>query len=216
LHSCLEHHVGAYFKQVLEPKALTHHTSTGGRLLRDTEIQEAAVEITSQVMGELGGWIESTDATRTSAGDILDQQKTQLAKLAGGWLTSKFAGLLAEAGKNPQSANISAENFAEFLHLLYTQKINSANGQKLLALMLETGLDPSHLMEEHDLGQSMDDDALKTMIRRLIEENPDQVAQIKAGKISVIKWFVGGVMKATEGKANPAQAETIVKRELGM
>ena len=55
LHSCLEHHVGAYFKQVLELKALTHHTSTGGRLLRDTEIQEAAVEITSQVMGELGG-----------------------------------------------------------------------------------------------------------------------------------------------------------------
>ena len=54
--SCLEHHVSAYFSQVLEPTALSHHSvQRGGRLMADGEIQEAAIDITSQVMNELGG-----------------------------------------------------------------------------------------------------------------------------------------------------------------
>ena len=81
--------------------------------------------------------------------------------------------------------------------------------------MLETGADPSHLMEEHNLGQNMDEGALKATVARIVSQNPDQVAQVKAGKIGVIKWFVGAVMKATEGKANPATAEDLIKKEIG-
>ena len=55
MHSCLEHHVGAYFRQVLEPNALAHHSGQkSGRLLTDKEMENAAIEITSQVMRELG------------------------------------------------------------------------------------------------------------------------------------------------------------------
>jgi len=168
------------------------------------------------VMGELGSWLADVDSSKDSAGEILAENKKKLAKLAGGWLTSKLAGLMAERNQIISDIEIDPENFAEFLTLIHQGKINSSNAQKLLAMMLETGADPSHLMEEHDLGQNLDEGALKATVKRLIEENPDQVAQIKAGKLGVIKWFVGAVMKATEGKANPAQAEEEVRKEIGV
>lgn len=172
-------------------------------------------EYAENVMGELGGWLEATDPTGTSGGELLDDRKKKFAKLAGGWLTSKLAGLLAEKNMAIRDLTLDAENFAEFLHLLDAGEINSSNAQKLLALMVETGQDPSHLMEEHNLGQNMPDHELLEIVKRIVSQNPDQAAQVKAGKAGVIKWFVGAVMKATEGKANPAKAEEMAKKEIG-
>jgi aspartyl-tRNA(Asn)/glutamyl-tRNA(Gln) amidotransferase subunit B len=177
---------------------------------------EGWADYAENVMGELGGWLESTDDSGRSGNEIMNDQKTKYAKLAGGWLTSKLAGLLASKNMSIKDVKITPEDFAEFLHLIDAGEINSANAQKLLALMVETGTDPSHLMEDHDLGQSMGDAELVQAVKRVIEQNPDQVAQVKAGKLGVIKWFVGGVMKATEGKANPVAVEEAVKRELGL
>jgi aspartyl-tRNA(Asn)/glutamyl-tRNA(Gln) amidotransferase subunit B len=177
---------------------------------------EGWADYAEHVMGELGAWMESTDTSDASGGELLNDHKKKLAKLAGGWLTSKLAGLMTERNLTIKDLNITAENFAEFLHLLDTGELGSSNAQKLLALMLDTGADPSHLMEEHDLGQNMDAGALEEIVKRLVAENPDKVEQIKAGKIAVLKWFVGGIMKATEGKANPTQAEELVKKEIGM
>jgi aspartyl-tRNA(Asn)/glutamyl-tRNA(Gln) amidotransferase subunit B len=173
-------------------------------------------DFAENVMSELGGWMEATDLTDKSGADLLAMKKKKLAKLAGGWLTSKLAGLLAEKNLTIDTCNITPENFAEFLHLLDTGTIGSANAQKLLALMVETGADPSQLMETHDLGQTSDPKLIEETVRRIIEQNPDQVAQAKAGKANVIMWFVGGVMKATEGKANPEQAKEEVKKQLGI
>ncbi len=169
------------------------------------------------VMSELGGWLEATDPTDKSGGELLDERKKKFAKLAGGWLTSKLAGFLGESRLQTAENKwrIDPEDFAEFLHLIDAGEINSANAQKLLALMVETGQDPSHLMEEHNLGQNMPDHELEEIVKRIISQNPDQAAQVKAGKLGVIKWFVGAVMKATEGKANPTKAEDMAKKEIG-
>lgn len=166
------------------------------------------------VMGELGGWLEATDASAKSGGEILAQNKKKLAKLAGGWLTSKLAGILTDKNIPIAEFKVDPENFAEFLKLIYGGEINSSNAMKLLEIMVETGGDPSHIMEEHDLGQNMDEGALLETIKRIVEQNPEQVAQVKAGKVAVLKWFVGAVMKATEGKANPTKVEDEVKRLL--
>ncbi|MFA4955257.1 MAG: Asp-tRNA(Asn)/Glu-tRNA(Gln) amidotransferase subunit GatB [Patescibacteria group bacterium] len=168
------------------------------------------------VMGELGGWLEASDDKIKAGGMLMDENKKKLAKLAGGWLTSKLAGLLADKNIPMAQLKIDPENFAEFLKLIYSGEINSSNAMKLLEIMLETGGDPSQIMEERDLGQNMDEGALLETVKRIVEQNPDQVAQVKAGKLGVIKWFVGAVMKATEGKANPAQAEEMVKKEIGV
>lgn len=106
---------------------------------------------------------------------------------------------------------ITPEDFAEFLKMLLNGDVNSANGQKLLSLMIETGTDPSHLLEEHHLGQNMDEEELRKTVQRHIDENPKQVEDFKNGKEAVLMWFVGGVMKATEGRANPEKVKALVK-----
>ena len=172
-------------------------------------------EYVEHIFGELGAWLETTDASNTSGGELLNEKKKKFAKLVGGWLSTKLAGLLSQKNLTLKDIKIEAEDFAEFLHLIEAGEINSSNAMKLLELMVDTGTDPSHLMEEHNLGQNMDATELETIVQRLIEQNPDQVAQVKAGKVGVLKWFVGGVMKATEGRANPTTTEELVKKLIG-
>ncbi len=177
-------------------------------------LDEAWQNYAEEVMGELGAWLESTDPKLKSGGDILIARKAELAKLASGWLTSKLAGLLAERGLTISQANITPENFAEFLTLIDSKVINSTNGQKLLQLMMDSGGDPSDLMETHNLGQNLKGNELSDVVKRNLEANPEKVADIKAGKIQIIKWFVGIVMRETEGRANPIQAEEEIRRQL--
>ena len=165
------------------------------------------------VMGELANWIEATDKRKDVSGsEALAAKRSTYAKLVGGWLTSKLAGLLTAQHKTLTEANVTAENFAEFIHLIDTGAINSANAQKLLALMVETGTDPSHLLEEHNLGQMTDTKALEEIIERVLAQHPDQTAQAREGQEKIIKWLVGAVMKASEGKANPQTAEELIKK----
>jgi aspartyl-tRNA(Asn)/glutamyl-tRNA(Gln) amidotransferase subunit B len=167
------------------------------------------------VMGELANWIEATDKRNDVSGsEALAAKRGTYAKLVGGWLTSKLAGLLTAQNKSLAEANITAENFAEFVHLIDNGTVNSANAQKLLALMVETGTDPSHLLEEHNLGQSSDPQLIKETVERMIEQHPDQAAQIKAGKTNLIMWFVGSIMKATEGRMNPEDVKQEITRQL--
>jgi aspartyl-tRNA(Asn)/glutamyl-tRNA(Gln) amidotransferase subunit B len=161
--------------------------------------------------------MEATDkSNEDSAGELLAENKRKIAKLVGGWLTSKLTALMTAKNIERPQDKVTAENMAEFLHLVNKGVVNSSNAQKLLELMLDTGADPSHLLEEHNLGQKNDPKELEETVRRIIELNPDQVEQVKAGKVTVIKWFVGCVMKASEGRANPESAETEIKKQLGI
>ncbi|MBP7134587.1 Asp-tRNA(Asn)/Glu-tRNA(Gln) amidotransferase subunit GatB [Patescibacteria group bacterium] len=174
-------------------------------------------EYAEAVFGELGGWMESTDGVQThSGGELLEAEKPLIAKLIGTWMSNKLAGLLNERGIDHPRQKITAENLAEFFHLLRTNVITSASGLKLLGLMIDTGSDPSHLLEEHNLGQQNDSTELSATVARIIEQNPDQVAQIRAGKLPLVMWFVGCVMKASEGRANPAAAEKEIRTQLGL
>lgn len=179
-------------------------------------MDQAWQDYAEQVMGELGAWLESSDKEKVSAGDILTSRKTELAKLTSGWLTSKLAGMLIERNIGIKEANITPENFAEFLTLIDSKVINSTNGQKLLQLMMDTGGDPSDLMETHNLGQNLNDGELAATVQRILDANPEKVTEIKNGKLQMVKWFVGLIMRETEGRANPQQAETEIKKLLGL
>jgi aspartyl-tRNA(Asn)/glutamyl-tRNA(Gln) amidotransferase subunit B len=176
---------------------------------------EGWMEFAEHVMDELASWIESSDDSAQSGGEIIEKNKVIFARLVGGWLTNKLAGLLAQQGKTLGQIRLDAENMAELIHLIQTEKINSANAQKLLALMIETGGDPSQLMETHQLAQDTSEEAASALITHLIEQNPDQAAQVRAGKLPVLKWFVGQAMKASQGRLNPTQAESLLKKHLG-
>jgi aspartyl-tRNA(Asn)/glutamyl-tRNA(Gln) amidotransferase subunit B len=167
-----------------------------------------------QTMGELGGWLEARDTSGASGGELLEARRADTAKLLSNWLLNKLAGLLAERGIDLADAKIHAENMAEFLQIVSEGTLNSTNAQKLLALMLETGADPSHLLEEHSLGQMSDKGAIEQTVRDVIAANPAQAEQVRSGKEAVLKWFVGQVMKATEGRIDPKSAEEMLRKEL--
>jgi len=178
---------------------------------------EGWADFAEQTLGELGGWFEASDNRNDmSGGDHLIAHKAKYAKLVSGWLGSKLAGILAAKNTSIKNIHVTPENFAEFLYLIGSEKINSANAQKLLLLMVETSADPSHIMEEHQLGQMNDPASLNKLVTEILAQNPEQVEQIKNGKLPLIKWFVGVIMKSTEGRTNPEAAEAEIKKQLGV
>ncbi|MCX6778798.1 MAG: Asp-tRNA(Asn)/Glu-tRNA(Gln) amidotransferase subunit GatB, partial [Candidatus Magasanikbacteria bacterium] len=104
--------------------------------------------------------------------------------------------------------------FAEFISLIYTNKINSTNAQLLLAKMLEAGGNPSIIMEEGELGQVKDKNLIEDAVANVIKMNPDQVAQYQAGKNTVIQFLIGKVMKETKGQSDPQTVKEILEKML--
>jgi len=165
------------------------------------------------VMTELQEWIDSLPETKSE--DSIYKKK-ELAKLAGGWLTTKLAGAMAERKIDIRILKLSAENFAELITLIYAKKVNSTNAQKILGEMLDanTDIDPTHIMEEKGYGQVSDENKLEEVILEVIKNYPAQVEQFKFGKDPIIKFLLGMVMKATEGSADPIVAEKILREKM--
>jgi aspartyl-tRNA(Asn)/glutamyl-tRNA(Gln) amidotransferase subunit B len=174
------------------------------------------VSFLEETMSELGSWLEASDTSGKDGATLLTEKRTRLAKLAGSWMTNKLSGLLAERGIATPHGLIDPENMAEFLLLIDQGKVTGANGLKLLALMIDTKADPSNLVEAHSLAQVQDSAFLEKIVSDVIAHNPDQTAQVRGGKFTVLKWFVGQVMKASAGKTNPASAEEELKKQLGV
>ena len=109
---------------------------------------------------------------------------------------------------------ITPENFAEFITLIYQNKISGPTALKILEEMMAAGGDPSQIMETKNLGQISDADELEKIIDMLLAEHPDEAAEYKKGKVALLQFFIGQVMKKTQGKANPKIAEEIIKKKL--
>ena len=146
------------------------------------------------------------------------EHEEKLVKLAANYLITELAKLLYERGtglEEMEHIKITPENFAEFIARIYHQEISSSGAQVLLKEMLETGEDPSVIMEKKDLAQVSDISELEIAAKEVIVENPKPVGDYKKGKKESLQFLVGLVMKKTRGKANPQMAKEILERELG-
>lgn len=170
---------------------------------------------TEKVFSECWDWLHSLPEidTEGTEEEIMKKNGAKLGRLVGGWLTSKLMGLMAENKIDIRLLKITPENFAEFISLVFTNKINSTNAQLLLNEMIQAGEDPSQIMEEKKLGQVDDVDYLSKAIETVIRLNPDQVNQYKNGKLPVIQYMVGKVMKETEGKADPQAVKKLLEEK---
>lgn len=104
----------------------------------------------------------------------------------------------------------ATEHLAEFVNLLVDGKINSKQGKEILELMFQSGRSPKQIAAELNLEQVTDRSAIEELVSRVIAENSQSVADYKAGKDRALGYIVGQVMKASQGKANPALAKEIV------
>ena len=169
-------------------------------------------EFTDDVMSELNEWLDTLEESKNKAENV----PQKIARLAGGWITTKLLGLLANQNKTISDINFSAENFAELIALIYNNRVNSTNAQKILEEMVnsEVDLDPTHIMEDKGYGQVSDENQLSKIIDEVITNYPNQVAQFKAGKEPILQFLKGMVMKATEGSADPTVAEKLLREKL--
>ena len=183
------------------------------KLLTDNK---AWADFAEPVMSEVINWLYDLPEVKGESDDIKEGRKQKIARLSGGWMTSKLMGMLSEKNIDITNVPFSAENFAELIALVYTERVNSTNAQKILAEMLEAkeNKDPTHIMEEKGYGQVRDEGAIEKLVEDVIGNFPEQVQQFKDGKDPVIKFLVGMVMKASEGSADPKMVEDTLRDKL--
>jgi aspartyl-tRNA(Asn)/glutamyl-tRNA(Gln) amidotransferase subunit B len=172
----------------------------------------ALTNFTEQALSELGAWLQ---AKPDISPEQMPEARAKLTKTFSGWLLSKLMGLLEERKIDIRTMKLSPENFAEFVSLIADNKLTGPKGLEVLGKMLDDGADPSHVMEE--LGATRMDDmaALELIVKTVIEENPKEVERYKAGESKLVQFFVGQVMKASKGNADPSQTAQAIKNILG-
>jgi aspartyl-tRNA(Asn)/glutamyl-tRNA(Gln) amidotransferase subunit B len=136
------------------------------------------------------------------------------AKLAANWILSELMFLLNESNKGIAQSPVSAGNLAELLGLIQKGSISGKMGKDILAAMFASGKSANEVMAEKGLEQINDTEKIAAVVREIMAANPKQVEQYRSGKTATLGWFVGQVMKATRGQANPPLVQEILKKEL--
>ena len=118
--------------------------------------------------------------------------------------------LLNALGKTADELVLKPENLAEIIRMVDEGKINASTGKSLLKKVEETGNFPARIVEEEGLGLIADSDALRSQIESVLAGAPEEVANFRGGKESLLGWFVGQVMRSSGGKADPKRTREIL------
>jgi len=138
------------------------------------------------------------------------------AKGVANWLMNDILRLLNERGLTATdiAPTLTPAHLAQLIQLVESKTINRVTGTQLLPKIIETGRSPKDLVEAEGLAQISGDDAIRALAQQVIAENADQVEAYRK-KPSLLKWFVGQVMRKSQGKANAQVAEQILSELLG-
>jgi aspartyl-tRNA(Asn)/glutamyl-tRNA(Gln) amidotransferase subunit B len=138
------------------------------------------------------------------------------ARAAVTWLTSELQGRLNKAGLEIQNSPVSAGTLGQVIARIEDGTISGKGAKELLDHMMEhEERDVDGLIEKLGLKQLSDDSAILEMIDRVLAANSDKVEEYKAGKEKLLGFFVGQVMKASKGTANPGKVNQLLKERLG-
>jgi aspartyl-tRNA(Asn)/glutamyl-tRNA(Gln) amidotransferase subunit B len=130
------------------------------------------------------------------------------------WLAIELLGRLNKAGINIEKSPVSPEKLALIAIREKEAVISGAGGKKVLDLLMEEDIEVDVAIEKLGLKQISDESAIEKMVDEVLAANEDKVAEYKAGKEKLFGFFVGQVMKASRGKANPQIVNKILKSKL--
>ncbi len=142
------------------------------------------------------------------------KSEAEVGKQASNWLISDLFGGLNRLGKSVEDSPISPAQGAELLGLIADGTLSGRLAKEVFEVMLETGDDPSKIVDERGLKQTSDTGAIEAVIAEIMAANVDKVAEYRGGKDKLFGFFVGQTMKATGGKANPAVVNELLKKAL--
>ena len=136
------------------------------------------------------------------------------AKLLSNIMIGDISSLLNKENIEIADSKLSTKNVSELVNLVTEGVISGKIAKTVLEETWDSGLSPIEIVESSGLKQIDDDDEIERIIDQIISEHPDQVSAYKGGKDKLFGFFVGQIMKATQGKANPASANKILKDKL--
>ena len=136
------------------------------------------------------------------------------AKQAANWVTSELMGQLNRAGIALVDSPVKAEALGGLLDLIADRTISNNIAKDVLNDMFASGKDAAAIVEEKGLKQVSDTGALEAAVDKVMAENPDSVAEYRGGNQKLIGWFMGQIMKASGGKANPQMVNELLRKKL--
>src|SRR5947209_6281278 len=137
------------------------------------------------------------------------------AKTAANWIQTDLLRRLNDAGKEISESPVAPAALADLLKLVESGQITAASGKKVFAKMFETGQPAQAIIAAEGVSQISDAGEIERLCREVIAANPENVAKYRAGNEGVFKFFVGQVIRATRGQANPQLVNDTLKRLLG-
>ncbi len=172
------------------------------RFVSDYELSEAdASSLTSE--RATADYFEATLAQQSFA-----------PRLAATWVVGELFSRLNKDDLSLEQSPVKPAALAELLCRIHDKTISGKIAKTVLDAMWESGDAADKIIEEKGLQQITDTGAIEAMIDQVIADNPDQLAEYRAGKTKLISYFIGAVMKASKGKANPAELNKVLKQKL--
>jgi aspartyl-tRNA(Asn)/glutamyl-tRNA(Gln) amidotransferase subunit B len=136
-------------------------------------------------------------------------------KLVANWLLTELFGALNRAGRDLALSPITPDRLGRLVDLIQDGTISGRIAKDVFSEMFETGAEPAAIVEAKGLKQISDVGAIERIAADIIAANPDQVEKLR-GNPKVFGWFVGQVMKATQGQANPQLVNQVLREKLGV
>ncbi len=169
-------------------------------------------------------FISEYGVTESDAGILVAEQETAKyfeevalgrdAKLAANWVIHELFGVLNKVGKGISDSPIVADKLGNLVDLISNNVISSRIAKDVFEEMVVKGKDPGVIVEEKGLKQITDADEIKIAVNNVIVDNADQVKKFREGNQKLVGWFVGQVMKKTQGKANPQMVNELLLEKL--
>jgi len=136
-------------------------------------------------------------------------------KLAANWVINELFGRLNREGHGIEESPIDPGQLGGLLDLIASGEISGKIAKDVFEILWTEGGDPATIVETRGLRQVTDTGAIEAAVAEVVAANPEKAAQALA-KPALAGWFVGQVMKATGGKANPQAVQEMVRRKLGV
>jgi len=182
------------------------------------DLPELPDEITARLVGDVGlsAYDASIIVSEKAIVDYFDAvAKGRDGKLAANWIINNLLGKLNEVSTTIDANPVKPDQIGGIIDLIKEGTISGKIAKDLFEIIWEDGGDPAAIVEERGMKQVTDTGAIEAAVDEVIAANPDK-AQQAVEKPNLAGWFVGQVMKATGGKANPQAVQALVRQKLGI
>lgn len=209
----------ADYRYFREPDLLPVHLTEAWKSAILADLPELPLARKDRFIGEYG--LPEYDADLLTAERSLSDYFESAVKAYGGdpkrvsnWLLNDVMRMLNESGKIAGELSLTPAYLAEIIKLVDAGTVNTNTGKALLDKVNESGKSPAQLVESEGLAKVSDAGAIRAVVEQVIAESPAEVESYRAGKVGLMGWFVGQVMKKLQGKADAQKARELFEELL--